>query len=218
MTGKLIARARGRRCGRVKGNPGRSLRRALIGTMVLGPLAGVASAQEPGEGTETIENVQLVFHLVQANGFADEDPEISDVVTELRELFCFRGYRLLSTSVLNIGLAASSRTSSAFTGSGSQRIVADDSATPLTIHAEVGTRRSASTVRAKVTLIDGAKSPDASYQGSAWEGVLRLDMPGPLLEASVTIRDGQRVVLGSTRRAAGEPVLILIVTPSINPT
>ena len=69
----------------------RSIQYALIGTLFLGPLAGVANAQE-GEGApEDIDNVLLTFHLIQADGFTDEDPEISDVVSELRKLFNFRG-------------------------------------------------------------------------------------------------------------------------------
>ena len=173
-----------------------SIRYALITLLALGPLPGVVSAQESEEAAEAIQNVQLVFHLVEADGFADEDSEISDVVAELRKLFSFRGYRLLSTSLLNVGLA---RSMSGVIGSGSQRIIADDSERPLTIQAEVTARRSSATVRARVTLTD-------VY--SRWT----------LLEASVTIRDGQRVVLGSARRSAEEPVFILIVTPRIDPT
>ena len=179
------------------GKAKRSIRCALILTVVLGPLAGIAGAQERETTAETIQNVQLIFHLVEADGFTDEDIEISDVVAELRKLFNFRGYRLLSTSMLNVGLAQA--TVSTVTGSGSQRIVADDSGTPLVIHAEVSARRSTRTVRAKVTLTD-------------------VSSLVPLLEASVTIRDGQRVVLGSARRSAEEPVLILIVTPRIDPS
>ncbi|WP_423925027.1 hypothetical protein [Candidatus Palauibacter sp.] len=174
----------------------RRIRCALIMTLAVGPLTGIASAQEQGDAAETIQNVQLIFHLVEADGFTDEDIEISDVVAELRKLFNFRGYRLLSTSMLNVGLAQSM---AGVTGSGSQRIIAHDSETPLTIQAEVSARRSARTVRAKVTLTDVF---------SRWS----------LLEASVTIRDGQRVVLGSARRSAEEPVLILVVTPRIDPT
>ena len=175
----------------------RSIRYALIMPLAFGLHPGVASAQEREDAAETVQNVQLVFHLVEADGFTDDDPEISDVVSELRKLFNFQGYRLLSTSMLNVGLARISNVTVA--GTGSQRIFADDSETPLTIQAEVSARRSARTVRAKVTLTDVF---------SRWS----------LLEASVTIRDGQRVVLGSARRSAEEPVLILIVTPRIDPT
>lgn len=177
---------------------GKSLRCALVMTLALGTLPGIASAQEREDAAETVQNVQLVFHLVEADGFTDDDPEISDVVAELRKLFNFQGYRLLSTSVLNVGLARTSN----FTvgGAGSQRIVADDSETPLVLSADVSARRSTGNVRAKVTLTEV------------------MGLQGPLLQASVTIRDGQRVVLGSARRSAGEPVLILIVTPRMDPT
>lgn len=175
---------------------GKSLRFALIMALALGPLPGIAGAQEREDAAETVQNVQLVFHLVEADGFTDNDPEISDVVSELRKLFNFQGYRLLSTSVLNIGLSYFFPGTVA--GSGRQRIALDDSRTPLAISAEVRARRTQGTVRATVTLTDM--------------------VPLPLLEASVTMRDGQRVVLGSARRSADAPVLILIVTPSIDPT
>ena len=186
----------------------KSIRCALIVPLTLGPLAGVASAQERQNTTQDIRNVQLVFDLVQADGFTDEDPEISDVVTELRMLFNFRGYRLLSTSVLNIGLVGSTASSTSVTGSGSQRIVSDDYETPLAISAEVSARRSTRVVRAKVILTDVT----SRVTGNA---ISRERLP--FLDASVTIRDGQRVVLGSARRSAEEPVLILIVTPRIDP-
>ena len=193
---------------------GKSLRCALVMTLALGTLPGIASAQEREDAAETVQNVQLVFHLVEADGFTDDDPEISDVVSELRQLFNFRGYRLLSTSVLNIGLARTSN----FTvdGTGSQRIVADDSEMPLMLRADVSARRSTGNVRAKVTLMEGASG--TTWRGGREEGVVVMGLPGPLLEASVTIRDGQRVVLGSARRSADEPVLILIVTPRMDPT
>ena len=174
-------------------NARRSIQCALILALALGTLPGVARAQEP---EEPVRNVQLIFHLVEADGFTDDDPEISDVVSELRKLFNFEGYRLLSTSVLNVGL--SHLNASTFSGNGSQRIVPDDYLTPLAISAEVRAHRTEGTVRAKVTLSDL--------------------VPFPLLEASVTIRDGQRVVVGSARRSADAPVLILIVTPKIDPT
>ena len=185
---------------------------ALIMTLALVSFPGIASAQEREDAAETVRNVQLIFQLVEADGFTDDDPEISDVVSELRKLFNFRGYRLLSTSVLNVGLARTSNTT--FGGNGSQRIFAAGSETPLAIHAEVTAARYDTNVRAKVTLTEGTPGSPPTYEGR-WIGI---EMPAPLLQASVTIRDGQRVVLGSTRRSAGEPVLILIVTPRMDPT
>ena len=185
----------------------RSIQYALIGALFLGPLSGVANAQESEKATEDIHNVLLTFHLVQADGFTDQDPEISDVVSELRKLFNFQGYRLLSTSVFNVGLVRNSK-GTYVTGDGSQRIYPSDSETPLTIKATISSRRSTGTVRAKVTLTD-VITRKIGYSTRTE----RL----PLLEASVTMRDGQRVVLGSARRTANEPVLILVVIPRIDP-
>lgn len=214
MTGKRMAKMGARANGKVGSAAWLRLRCALILTLALGLPARVATAQESEEAVETVQNVQLVFHLVEADGFTGDDPEISDVVGELRKLFNFRGYRLLSTSVLNIGLA---RTSNFIVGgTGSQRIVADDAATPLAIQTEVSARRSTRNVRAKVTLAEKTAG-EPTYQANEGRFVM-MGVPGPLLEASVTIRDGQRVVLGSARRSADDPVLILIVTPSLDPT
>lgn len=182
------------------------IRCAPIAALALVALAGVANAQE-GEKAADIHNVLLTFHLVQADGFTDQDPEISDVVDELRKLFNFQGYRLLSTSVFNVGLVRD-RTGNYVTGEGSQRIFAGDSETPLTIRADISSRRSTGSVRAKVALTD---------QTTRIVGTMTRSERLPLLEASVTIRDGQRVVLGSARRTAGEPVLILVVTPRVDP-
>lgn len=188
----------------------RSIQYALIGALMLGPLSGYAYAQEGDASAPDIENVLLTFHLVEADGFTDQDPEISDVVSELRKLFNFQGYRLLSNSVINVGMLRSSG-GTYVSGNGSQRIFPGDSEAPLTIRADVSSRRSApETVRARVTLTDATRRVLAS---SATTQTERL----PLLEASVTIRDGQRVVLGSARRTADEPVLILVVTPRIDP-
>ena len=224
MIGKRIAKMGAGVTGKAGRNAWLRLPCALILTLALGLPARVASAQEREDAVETVQNVQLVFHLVEADGFTDDDPEISDVVSELRRLFNFQGYRLLSTSVLNVGLAWTS--TATVGGSGSQRIVADDSGTRLAIHADVSARRRTSNVvRAKVTLTE-ATAGIPTYQGRAGgpeDGarapamVLVGGVPGPLLEASVTIRDGQRVVLGSARRSAEDPVLILIVTPSLDP-
>ena len=187
----------------------RSVRCGLIGALALGALSGVAKAQESEGALPDIGNVLLTFHLVQADGFTDEDPEISDVVSELRRIFNFQGYKLLSSSVFNVGLVRNS-SGSHLRGDGLQRIYPSGSETRLVIKAEVSSRRATGTVRAKVTLTD---QTDQTYGAT---GISFIDQL-PLLEASVTIRDGQRVVLGSARRTADEPVLILVVTPRIDP-
>jgi len=54
------------------------------------------------QGTEIRPiNVRLTFHLIEADGEQRADPEILAVTTELRKLFRFDGYRLVTKSVLN---------------------------------------------------------------------------------------------------------------------
>ncbi|MDE2804320.1 MAG: hypothetical protein OXN18_04135 [Gemmatimonadota bacterium] len=186
----------------------RNIRCALIVPLALGLLSGDVHSQEVARSGRDVQNVLLTFHLVQADGFTDQDPEISDVVSELRKLFNFEGYRLLATSVFNVGLILN-RQETHVTGEGSQRIIAGDSETPFTIRADVSSPRATGAVRARVTLTDVITRQLNPRMGSTERA--------PLLEASVTIRDGQTVVLGSARRTAGEPVLILVVTPRLDP-
>lgn len=186
----------------------RNIRCALIVALALGLLSGQVNSQEVARSGRDVQNVLLTFHLVQADGFTDQDPEISDVVSELRKLFNFEGYRLLATSVFNVGLILN-RQETHVTGEGSQRIIAGDSETPFTIRADVSSPRATGAVRARVTLTDVITRQLNPRMGSTERA--------PLLEASVTIRDGQTVVLGSARRTAGEPVLILVVTPRLDP-
>lgn len=189
---------------------GRFIRCGAVVALALGAPAGVATAQENEATAPDIHNVLLTFHLIQADGFTDEDPEISDVVGELRNVLGFKGYRLLSTSIFNIGLVRSSR-GTYVSGDGSQRIYPRGSETPLAIKAQVSSNRAPpGTVRATVTLTDETTRPAGRQTVGRTERF-------PLLEASVTIRDAQRVVLGSARRTPDEPVLILVVKPRIDP-
>lgn len=45
--------------------------------------------------------VRLTFHLIQADGAATSDPRIADVEATLRQLFRFRGYRLVQEGVFS---------------------------------------------------------------------------------------------------------------------
>ena len=181
---------------------------ALIAALMLGPLAGFASAQE--ETTKDFQQVRFRFYLVQADGFTEQDPEIADVVHELRKLFNFRGYRLLSTPILNIVLENRSGLSR-WDGSGTQRIVVGDSDEPWELSLDVRAMPPSSpTIRVDVSLTSVV--PWRIRENA------RRDPVEVYLEASVTIRDGQTVVLGSTRTSAEEPVLILVLTPEFLPT
>ena len=45
--------------------------------------------------------VRLTFHLIQADGAATSDPAIADVEATLRQLFRFRGYRLIEEGIFS---------------------------------------------------------------------------------------------------------------------
>ena len=182
----------------------RTIRCALIVALALASLSGSAMAQE---GRQDIQNVLLTFHLVQADGFTDDDPEISDVVTELRKYFNFQGYRLLSNSLFNVGMYLSDHDNEPVRGSGTQRIVVENSAIALEVSASLRAARASGTVRGEVTLTDITE----------FVGYARPSNLSPLLRITVNMRDGQRVVLGSAPRTADEPVLILVVTARIDP-
>ena len=179
---------------------------AFVVPLVLGPLADVASAQE--ETTRDFQQVRFRFYLVQADGFAEQDPEIADVVSELRKLFNFRGYRLVSTPVVNIVLEDRGGYRR-WDGSGTQRIVVGDSEVPWELGVDVRAPPSSPTIRVDVSL-------NSIVPWSIRENA-RRDPVEVYLEASVTIRDGQTVVLGSTRTSVEEPVLILVLTPEFVP-
>jgi len=175
--------------------------------LVLGPVSGVAMAQEV-ESPEEFRYVQLLFYLVQADGFTEQDPEIADVVAELRKDFNFRGYRLLSTSIQNIVLERRVH-GRRLDGSGTQRIVAGDLEEPWQLSVEVSAAPSSPTIRGAVSLTNVVPWRIREHA--------RVDPVETYLAASMTIRDGQKVVLGSTRPSAEEPMLFLVVTPRFEP-
>ncbi len=182
----------------------RTIRCALIAALALVSLSVAATAQE---GRQDIQNVLLTFHLVQADGFSGDDPEISDVVTELRKYFNFQGYRLLSTSLFNVGMYMTETDTEPLRGTGSQRIVVENSDVALEVSTSLRAARNSGTVRGTVSLTDITDYVNRSRP---------VNLP-PLLRISVNMRDGQRVVLGSAPRKADEPVLILVVTARVDP-
>lgn len=184
------------------------IRCALFVPLVLAPLSGVAIAQER-EGREEYRDVRLLFHLVQADGFTDEDPEIADVVAEMRRQFNFQGYRLASTLVQNIVLERMPG-SGRLHGSGTQRIVVGDSVGVLwALEVEATAQSNSPTIRIEVSLTNVVPWDIREHA--------RVDPVERYLQASVTIRDGQKVVLGSTHVSAEEPMLFLVVTPGFDP-
>lgn len=126
-------------------------------------------------------NIRLVFQLVEANGFQDTDEEIRDVVAELRELFRFRGYRLVATGLLNTTVDASAQT----------RLTGDERG-GYVIQTWVGAAEG-----------DPSKDPRVSVE-------LHHEGHGPAMEATVRVHDGQTLVLGSTRTLDGEALILIM--------
>lgn len=126
-----------------------------------------------------IDNVRMVFQLVEANGFRGEDPEIADVVAELRGLFRFEGYRLAATGLLN-----------------------------LMPHASGSTRLTGGEVGGYVVEVRTELADDLERMRIGVE--LRHDNEGPAMDAAVTVRDGQTLVLGSTRTYEGAALILVM--------
>jgi len=157
--------------------------------------AGVRS-QEPTKPRPT--NVRLTFHIIEADGFQGDDAEIRPIVTELRRVFRFRGYRLVTTSVL----AGTSWPGSVV----SQQVATDSQDRVFMIEATIDGDGMGS-VRLSVRL-------DGHFVGT---DPARREAAPRLIEASVNLQDGKTVVLGSSRQVGQSAAIILAVTPQINP-
>jgi hypothetical protein len=150
-------------------------------------LASPVLAQSGERQAPPPTNVRLTFHLIEADSFQGEEADIRPIVTELRKLFRFQGYRLASKSVLNATAMPTSHVR--------QRITDPDGRT-YTLMADVSAIDSA-TVRLEVALT-------ASGQQN-------------LISASVNLTNGKTAVLGSAQANQNARALILAVTPTINP-
>ena len=160
--------------------------RPIIGTLLLvGSLlfAHEAAAQNEGQQRPAPTNARFVFQLVEANGFEDSDPEIEDVVSELRELFRFDGYRLVDTALLNTASRGGAQALARLAGGGHG---------DFQVSVYVTETESPETVRVGVEL------------ASAQEG--------STMEATVNVRDGQTLVLGSTRTSSGAALILIMRT------
>jgi hypothetical protein len=151
--------------------------------------------QQPSSPRPT--NVRLTFHLIEADGFQGDDAEIRPIVTELRRIFRFQGYRLVSKSVLAGTAWPGSRVS--------QQIAADGQERVFSIDAELA-GDGMGLVRLTVSL-------DSRFVTS--DNGVRSVQSGRLISASVNLQDGKTVVLGSSRQTGESAAIILAVTPTI---
>jgi hypothetical protein len=131
-------------------------------------------------------NVQLRFQVIEANGFAGADSAIADVEAVLRDLFRFRGYRLVGESMVQ----------SQAPGQAMQRMVGED-----------GTRFE---IRAELTRV---LRQDTSRAVSLQ--VHLMEEGAGLLGTNLTVPNGQTVVVGTARSSRDGNTLILVVRPRI---
>lgn len=168
--------------------------------------AAEARAQEP-----VSENVRLVFQVVEADGFEETDPAIAAVVEELRRLFRFEGYRLLDTSVLHGTLCRRSapvcREAGESMGPVRQRLALAGHGT-LIIEAWLRATAEPDLVRTSIYLRDGDR------EQLVGNGMWRAP---ELLNASVNVRNGQTVVLGSVRDDPEGGAIILVMRAEFSP-
>jgi hypothetical protein len=130
--------------------------------------------------------VQLHFQLIEANGSDTTDPAIANVESALRQLFRFRGYRLLAEAVLS-GVAGSS-----------MRQKLGGEARYFDIETNIRDVRGtgdSGTVRFEVGLLGQSQ--------------------GTVFETTANVRMGQTMVLGSTRPLPSMQTLILAVRPEV---
>lgn len=131
-------------------------------------------------------DVQLRFQLIEADGFTETDPAIAEVEAALRELFRFRGYRLVTEAMVR----SSQYSTSSLTLQGF-----DDSPLFLSVAVE------------RITSANGSTSADLHVN----LGTRDIE----ILRTRVVVPGGQTVVLGTARPFSDRGALILVVTPEI---
>ena len=130
--------------------------------------------------------VALRFQVVEADGFTQTDTSIARIEGVLRNLFRFRGYRVVADAYLTTKEKSEA----------SQTIIGAD-----------GVRYSIGVGVGEVLRREGKASAEIrSSLAVATE---------PILSTTVNVPDGQVVVLGTARPDAQRGALILVVTPAI---
>ena len=126
-------------------------------------------------------DVRLHFQLIQADGYADDDPRISEVEAELRRIFRFVGYRLAGEAMVSATSASDLQ----------QRFSGTEDTYMITAEAQ---RLSPGVIRLEEVTLWG---PVAGRQE-------------PILQTSINIRPGQTLVLGSSPQGGGATLLLTV--------
>ena len=136
------------------------------------------------------------FQLIAADDTAGRDPSIASVDSVLRDLFKFRGYRLLAEGAAN---ASEHSQIQQTMGAGAEQ---------FTLEAQVN----------GVRVVDGRGTVSITVNLRHPRGAISQTNPNPnevLLSTGVTVPIGQTVVLGSTVSRGSTKALILTVRPDI---
>lgn len=141
--------------------------------------------------------VVLRFQLIAAESTQIRDPAIAAVESQLRSLFRFPGYRLVSEATAMASIHQAFRL----------LIAADDERLELTGHVNsVNVAEGEPSVHLNVSLVRPVPVVDAKSGGV---------MAGGLLGTGLTVPLGQTVVMGSTTPGGKIMALILVVRPEI---
>jgi hypothetical protein len=154
------------------------------------------------------------FQLIAASETAARDPAISDVDTELRSLFRFAGYRLLSqgTAVVNeaemFSLLMGGANGDVLRLSGSVFATRPAGKQPLyVVDGVVSSPASKGTAQIAISLTRMI----ATTNGTG----VRMPTLETLLTTGLTVPLGQTVVIGSAAYGASIPAIILVVRPEV---
>lgn len=170
------------------------------GPGMMSPAEGAVTVRETPDNLEKIARVleeydrpkptiMLTFQIIEADGNGDSDPAIADVEAELRRLFRFEGYDLVSET---------------------QIAAIQDSRVAQNI-GDYAPDGDGFRIRTGVTEVrQGGENATITV-----EVELAAAMAGTILETRVTIPAGHSVVLGTSQAPAYEGALILVVRAEI---
>ena len=174
----------------------------------IGGIRGAVTVQETPDILAKIErvleefdkaprSVTLHFQLIEANGARESDPEIAEVETELRKLFRFEGYRLMTEASIST-LEGSGIDQALFDEAGNQ---SSDAFPGYVLTGYIGTTggQGAGEVLIQVHL----KSWPSEYS---------------LLAASVALGFGNTAVLGTTRLPDGKGLILTVRAEPTSPS
>jgi len=130
--------------------------------------------------------VQLHFQLIEADGSDTTDPAIENVESALRQLFRFRGYKLLAEAVLS-GVSGS------------------------TMRQNIGGEPQYFGIETNIRDVRGTGDSGTVRFDVGLFGVTL----GTVFETTANVRMGQTMVLGSTKPVRSMGTLILAVRPEV---